>query len=144
MKRVRSIILDIAIYAVIIGGVIFGLPRFLSWSLGTSYPMAAVTSGSMWPALKEGDLVLVEGIGKDDLKVGDIAIYRNESGNGFTIHRVVALGEKTFTTKGDANFSDDEPTSYKNLIGKNYTIAGYAARIPYLGFITVAASRRVQ
>ena len=54
------------------GVIIFGLPKFLSWSLDTPYPLASITSGSMWPALHEGDLVFIEGVEKDELKVGDI------------------------------------------------------------------------
>ena len=49
-------------YVVIVGGTVVGLPKALSWYLETPYPMAAITSGSMWPVLKEGDIVFVQGV----------------------------------------------------------------------------------
>ncbi len=138
-KTIRSI-LNVIIYVLIIGGTVYGLPKFLTWSLGTTYPLAAVTSGSMWPVLHEGDLVLIKGAGKDEIAIGDVVVFQNESGNGFTIHRIVRLGEKTFTTKGDANFSDDKPVPYDRLVGKNLMVLGKHARIPFMGSITVWAS----
>jgi signal peptidase I len=103
--------------------------------------MAAITSGSMWPALKQGDLVFIKGInGKDDLTNGDIIVYRNESNNTFTIHRVVKLGDEYVTTKGDANFNEDAPVEYKYVVGKTVILLGKPLRLPYLGSITVFAS----
>lgn len=131
--------MNVAIYFVIIFGIVFGLPRFLSWALHTQYPMAAITSGSMWPALKEGDLVFVQGIPKEDIKVGDIIVYRN-TGGGFTIHRVVKLSESKITTKGDANFGEDAPVSYSDVVGRTFNIGSKPLSIPYLGSITVFAS----
>ena len=40
----------------------------LSWYLDTPYPMAAITSGSMWPVLKEGSLVFIKSVKKKKLK----------------------------------------------------------------------------
>lgn len=127
-------------YAVIIVGIVFGLPKLLVWSLQTQYPMAAITSGSMWPALKQGDLVFVQGVVKADLAAGDIVVYKNKANATFTIHRVVKINDDTFVTKGDANFTEDAPASYADLVGKNLTIFGKPARIPYLGYITMLAS----
>ncbi len=131
-------------YIVIIGGITFGLPKALAWALDTPYPMATITSGSMWPALKEGDLVFIQGIkSKSDMSIGDVVVYRNKENGTFVIHRVVAMGEKTFTTKGDANFSKDDPVRYEDAVGKAYELGGYYARIPYLGIITVYASKQL-
>ena len=128
-------------YIVIVGAILFGLPRFLSWYLQTPYPMAAITSGSMWPALKQGDLVFIEGInGKKDIAVGEIIVYRNLSNDTLTIHRVAKLNEETLVTKGDANFSNDEPAKYSDVIGKTFNPFGEPLRIPYMGSITVFAS----
>lgn len=132
--------LNIAIYLVIIFGIIFGIPRFLTWKLHTTYPMAAITSGSMWPVLKEGDLVFIEGITREDIKIGDIIVFQNRTNNTLTIHRVVKLGEEKFTTKGDANFSEDMPALYDDVIGRTYNIGGKPLRIPYLGSVTMFAS----
>jgi signal peptidase I len=102
--------------------------------------MAAITSGSMWPALHEGDLIFIEGVGRDDLAVDDIVVWRNP--NGFTIHRITKLSENSLTTKGDANFTEDEPVKYEDVIGRTYNIFGKEARIPYLGMISVYANQK--
>lgn len=132
--------LNFLVYVVIVAGIVFGLPKFLSYSLGTPYPMAAITSGSMWPALKEGDLIFIQSIAPEQLKVGDIVVFRNRAGNNFVIHRVVKINDKTFVTKGDANFTEDEPTSFEDLVGHTLKINNKNVRIPYLGSITVFAS----
>lgn len=129
------------IYFVVLAGIVLGLPRFLSWSLHTQYPMAAITSGSMWPVLKVDDLVFIRGgITKGDLKVGDIIVYHNKTNNTLTIHRLVQLNDETFVTRGDANFNDDSPASYADIIGKSLTFFGQPVRIPYLGFVTIFAN----
>jgi len=133
-------ILNTAVYIGIVAGLLFGLPRFLTWYLETPYPMAAITSGSMWPALHEGDLVFIEGIKKEEIREGDVVVWRNP--NGFTIHRVVRLDEDTFVTKGDANFNEDSPVRYEDVIGRTYQVFGKNARIPYFGMITVYANKR--
>jgi len=135
---------DIFIYIAIVGTITFGIPKFLSWYLETSYPMATITSGSMWPVLKTDDLVFIKGVhSSDDIKIGDIVVYSNKETGTFVIHRVVAKGEKTVTTKGDANFTQDAPVPYENVIGKTYKIFGTNARIPYLGAITIYFSKKV-
>lgn len=69
-----------------------------------------VVSGSMEPAIMEGELVLVESIKTQDCKLGDIIVYEIDNGIK-VIHRVVdkgtkAVGSKLITylrTQGDAN-----------------------------------------
>ncbi|MBI4132661.1 MAG: signal peptidase I [Candidatus Sungbacteria bacterium] len=139
MKKIAKIFLDIGIYAAIAVGLVWGLPRGLSRALGTPYPMATITSGSMWPVLKEGDLILIQAVPKQALKVGDIVVWRNPQ--GFTVHRVVKLGDETFVTKGDANFKDDAPVRYEDLIGRTVAIREQPLRIPYVGFISLTASK---
>src|SRR3989344_5093155 len=90
------------IYLAILAGLIYGVPRGLVYILKTPYPMASITSGSMWPELKRGDLVFIKGINsKDEVQLGDIIVYKNQV--GFTIHRIVKINGDTVITKGDAN-----------------------------------------
>ena len=140
MRRLLRFIVNIGIYIAIVVALLYGLPRFLSWYLETSYPIAAITSGSMWPALRQGDLVFIQHVSREDLKVGDIVVWQNP--NGFTIHRVKELRENGLVTRGDANFTDDPPVQYEDVIGRTYQIAGKNARLPYFGMITVYASKR--
>jgi signal peptidase I len=141
MRFAKNFFINVVIYIAIVAVLVFGLPRFLSSTLQTPYPMAAITSGSMWPALKEGDLVFIQGnITKEELTAGDIVVYRNQGNNTLTIHRIVKLGEETFVTKGDANFSEDAPARYEDLVGRTLTFFGRSVHVPYLGSITVFAS----
>lgn len=143
MNKSIKLILNFFIYIFIIIAITTGLPKFLSWYLKTPYPMATITSGSMWPVLKEGDLIFIQGIkNKEDININDIVIYRNKNEGAFIIHRAVALGENTLTTKGDANFTKDTPVSYEDVIGKTFKVLGYNFRIPSLGFITLYANKK--
>ena len=143
-KKALRLCLDALIYVVIVGGIVYGLPKFFSWYLHTNYPMAAITSGSMWPVLKTGDLVFIEGAGKGNIVLGDIIVFKNRTNNTLTIHRVVKLTEDKITTKGDANFSEDSPVDYADVIGKTYNVFGGPARIPFLGSVTVYASKFIK
>ncbi|MCH8161132.1 MAG: signal peptidase I [Chloroflexi bacterium] len=122
------------LYVVFIGGTVYLAPRFLVRVLNTEHPMAAVTSQSMFPDLKRGDLVFLQGVDKAaDLRVGDIIAF--DSGDGFGIHRIVRIDGPSITTKGDANLIADEPIVFDQVIGRTLTIRGRMAKIPYLGNI---------
>ena len=124
---------ELAIYVAIVVVLVWGVPALLSHLLHTEYPIAAVTSSSMWPALSAGDLVVIRGTEKADLRVGDIVVWRHDG--GFTIHRIVELNEDTIITKGDANFPKDAPVKYEDVVGKTVTFRGKPLRVPYLGKI---------
>ena len=124
----------LALYVLFVGSSIYLAPRLLERVLDNEHPMAAITSQSMYPALKRGDLVLLEGIDEAaELEVGDILAF--ESDDGFAIHRIVGIDGETITTKGDANLIEDEPISFEQVIGRALTIRGRLAKIPYLGNI---------
>lgn len=140
MNKIVKSILGWILYIAILVGLIVGIPKGLAYVLKTNYPMASITSGSMWPALKKGDLVFIKGInGKNDIKVGDIIVYQNPK--GFTIHRVIEMREDTLITKGDANNVSDAPVSYNEVIGKTVNISNKPLRIPMLGMVSVFINR---
>jgi signal peptidase I len=140
-KSPTKLVLNLLIYVLIVGGIVFGLPRFLTWKLQTDYPMAAITSGSMWPVLKEGDLVFIRGVKeKSQIQIGDIIVFKNRVNNNLTIHRVIKMNEDDLVTKGDANFNEDAPTVYGDVVGKTFNIKEKPLRIPLLGSVTVFAS----
>jgi signal peptidase I len=132
MKIIKGIS-EAALYVIVTVGLIMFIPAALSRVLHTPYPLAVVTSGSMWPTFKAGDLVLVKGVNGDVLGVSDIAVYKHE--NGFAIHRVIKKNEKNFITKGDANTSEDAPVSYNQLVGRAVEIGGRPLKIPFIGSI---------
>jgi signal peptidase I len=132
-KKIIKSVLEWIIYALIFVVIVWGTPKLMVRLLHTEYPIASITSSSMWPELKEGDVVFIRGVGgKADVKVGDVVVYRNE--RGFTIHRIIAMNDTTLTTKGDANNVDDAPIKYEQLVGKMITYGNNKAlRIPWLG-----------
>jgi len=139
-RTVLKIVLNVAIYAAIVVGILWGVPKFLIWKFGTDVPIAAITSGSMWPALKTGDMILIRAVSKPDIAEGDIVVWRNAE--GFTIHRVVRTNATTLVTKGDANFSEDPPVTYEDVVGEAVEFRPEQPfRIPYIGYISIWASR---
>ncbi len=139
MFKLLKFLLNVVIYIAVVVGLVWGLPIALSKLLKTPYPMASITSGSMWPVLKTGDLILIQGAKKEDIRIGDVVVWKNV--NGFTIHRVVQLTDKILVTKGDGNFKEDEPVKYEDVVGKAVSVNGKYVRIPYLGFVTIATSK---
>lgn len=94
-------------------------------------PMAVIT-GSMNTgeddAIKAGDLVVTKKTDVDKLRAGDIIMFKNN--RSAIIHRIVSYDSEsnTFTTKGDANNTEDlDPVQKKNIIGK------YVGRVPKAG-----------
>lgn len=140
--RILKTIAGTLLYLLLIAVLVWGTPKALSRWLKTDYPMAAITSGSMWPELKKGDLIFIEGVDPKTVKLGDIIVYLNEK-NAFTIHRVIKLGEEELTTKGDANNVPDKPIKYEDIVGRLYKIGNWNARIPKLGFLSTTFSKYV-
>jgi len=135
MKIVKQIIFWIFYLAVLLG-LIYGIPKGLAYVLKTDHPMASITSGSMWPSLKRGDLILIKGVeGRDEVKVGDIVVYTNPK--GFTIHRIVEINGNSLVTKGDANNVKDTPITFDEIIGKPLYLGEKPLRIPLLGLASV-------
>lgn len=142
-KKIKPII-EILVYIIIVAVLAVGTPKALSYVLGTNHPVASITSGSMWPALKKGDLVLIKYADKNSLTVGDIIVYKNPSTSsgqvGFTIHRITELNKDTLKTKGDANNVSDLPIGYDKIVGKTVDWKEKPVRIPKLGKLTIWAS----
>ncbi len=136
-KKIKSII-EILIYVVVVAALVVGTPKVLVYTLGTEYPIASITSGSMWPELKKGDLVFIEYADKNNLAIRDIVVYKNEK--GFTIHRIIELNEETLKTKGDANNIADAPVEYNRIVGKTVNLKDKPLRIPQFGKLTIWAS----
>jgi len=118
-----------------------------------SSPLAVVRGNSMYPLLREGDIIILSKKSPEEIKVGDIIVYRSLKGN-LIVHRVIGIelvnGVYYFKTKGDNNVLDDKfLNEYDNGLGVNQDrIIGVAIRIgdsvlkiPYLGSIALILSR---
>jgi signal peptidase I len=135
-KFTLKLLIGILIYFLAVGFAIYAIPKLLSYALNSDYPMASIASGSMWPVLKRGDLVFIEGVkGKGDVNVGDIVVYK--SGKGFIIHRVIGKSGEAVITKGDANSVADNPVKYEQVVGKALSYNGKPIRFPYLGSLSL-------
>ncbi len=116
----------------------------LTTATGTNSPLAVVEidmtpwyKSSMYPTLYPGDLLLLSG--KEDLKVGDVIVYRNpykQPPYDKIVHRIIGIrvdqqGIKRYVTKGDFNSSPDPYSPREeDVIGK-----WIGVKIHALGFI---------
>lgn len=136
MQRILKYLIFIVVIAIVgwIG---------LKLLFGADNPFYVVVSGSMVPKLYIGDLVIINHIRFDKLKVGDIIVFKarieNGQEEGAIIHRINSIrpiGNSVIViAKGDANLVSmpgvDFPITNENYIGKVvYVIpkAGVAVR----------------
>jgi signal peptidase I len=126
-----------SLYLAFLAGALVLTPTILSSALGTPYPMAAVTSNSMWPALHKGDMVLLKGVDKpEDLSPGDIIGFKQPDG-GFAIHRIVKIDGNAITTKGDANKEADPFITFDKVVGRVPSALGQKLKVRYLGYFGI-------
>ncbi len=74
---------------------------------------------SMYPSIREGELITVEPVAASDVKLADIVLYRSE--RGLIAHRVVEVASRNslvFRSRGDASLSCDEPVAGKQILGR--------------------------
>lgn len=94
----------------------------LSLALAGYRPLV-VRSGSMEPALRVGDVVLVENVSAGRLAVGDIATFDDPDTGGTLTHRVAGVTHDgnavTVATRGDANTTGESfATSADAVVGR--------------------------
>ncbi len=99
---------------VVLVAVIFVLIKLLGWNMFT------IDSGSMSPQYPVNTLVIVQDITPEEIKLGDVITYVLNEDGVLVTHRVVGIDSinHTFTTKGDANNSEDTPVLWDNVVGK--------------------------
>jgi len=131
--KIQKAITDAALTAIclmlVIPIIVYTFPFILG--AGSSY---TVMSGSMSPALRPGDLVIVREAAPADVDVGDVVTV--ESG-GFTYtHRVVErLEGDRFRLKGDANEDPDQSLIEAfQIIGKVVLVFPFGHLYTFYGF----------
>ena len=132
-KRIFVGAIKVVLYVVFVIAAVYYTPKILSKQLHTQYPLATITSGSMWPVLKVNDLILMKGMTGDKAEIGQIIIYQNSK--GFTIHRLVRKDGNKLITQGDANDVEDTPITESQVVGRIVYLGHSPFRIPYLGFV---------
>lgn len=124
------IVFLVLITAVVISKASGGEPSFFGYQIKT------VLSGSMEPGIQTGSIVAIKpGGDMTRFQKGDVITFLNPD-NILITHRVVdaelnsALGEASYTTKGDNNdAADTTAVSSTNVVGE-YT----GVTVPYVGY----------
>ncbi len=94
-----------------------------------------VPTRSMVPTIEPGDLVVVAG---SHFKVGDIVVWCIGHFRCI-VHRVVAVGNGTITTKGDANPIPDRPVPISSVKGRVVAVVPRTLWIPLVAAALLAA-----
>lgn len=105
-----------------------------------------VLSGSMTPEFRTGDAVIAELATAEQvatLAVGDVIVFRAPGHESMVIaHRVSMVttnnqGDRLFTTKGDANSSDDSA-----MVDASHVVGVVTQSVPHLGKVMVNLGQR--
>ena len=78
------------------------------------YSSAVVLTGSMSGAIEPNDLIITHK--QSEYQVGDIVTY--QTGGTPVTHRIVAVNDNGYLTKGDANKTDDGDIQKEYVVGK--------------------------
>ncbi len=106
---------------------VLALVLFMAVSPAIGFRFDPVRSGSMSPAIEVGDLVISSSVDHEDIKVGDIIVFRH---SGMLIcHRVIDINPEAgwIKTQGDANEDPDPYTiSYDDVATEVGLVVPYA------------------
>ncbi len=90
-----------------------------------------VRGASMWPMLRQGDLVLVERVAADALEIGDIAAVWSPRHQRPIAHRVVALDSCRVVTRGDNVWRRCETAAPSDVIGRVVSVERRGKRLDF-------------
>ncbi len=76
---------------------------------------------SMFPTIKDGEMITVEPVATDEIKRGDIVLYRFK--RGVIAHRVVSIEKQAgsghrFILRGDSSAMCDAPVEAEKVLGR--------------------------
>lgn len=117
---------------VILSNVYMGINK---WVTGNPVPKIMgyapliVISGSMEPAIKLGDVIIIKERKAKDYHVGEVVSYLD--GNTVYTHRIVRMEGDQYILKGDRNNAEDDPVEKDLIVGKALF------KLPYLGKLIV-------
>jgi signal peptidase I len=98
-----------------------------------------VASSSMHPTLKTGDKITVEPVDPDKIMVGQVVVFKSESGK-LIVHRVVKKEGFVLVTAGDSLRRFDHPVHIYDVVG---IVKGLEIRKPFSKcFRTIRAVKR--
>ena len=127
---------DSSIFYIILGvALAVGINFGLGFALHTDMPVVAVESNSMVPTFAKGDMLVLQGIPSQDLKVGDIIVFSPPSQQTPVVHRIYKINpDGTFQTKGDAN---NGQLPFEFSIQASQVHGKVILIIPYVGWLKI-------
>ncbi|MCW1296890.1 MAG: signal peptidase I [Candidatus Parvarchaeota archaeon] len=109
--------------------------NFYNWLKINNFSKEEIANWPFPNGLNIGDAVFVKKVNEDEIKVGDVIVYKNPISGEPIIHRVIKIEKRDseiyLTTKGDANpisMSFEYNVSFSRIVGKA------SFRIPYIGY----------
>ena len=119
IKLVIDIILVILIYNILLVG-ISCINKIEEISI-FGYKAYVITTNSMEPNIKDGDILITKNEKEENLQVGDIITFQKKG--TLVTHRITNIedkqGKKEYTTKGDNNTVEDlEKVNFDEIKGK--------------------------
>ena len=130
--KILKFIFEIATWLVLAVIVLMGLYIVTSnFNVFSGYKSFLVQSGSMEPAVMTGDIIIIHS--QDNYVKNDVITFHGSDARIVT-HRIIEIlqkdGKSFFSTKGDANRSEDEDSiTQDKIIGKISLV------IPKLGYL---------
>ncbi len=117
----------------------FFINQGLCLALSTDMPVVAVESNSMCGdsscVFARGDLLILQGVSAEDLRVGDVIVYSVPNQQTPIVHRIIKINsDGTFQTKGDANSAQlpfEKNIKALSIHGKEIMV------IPLLGWLKI-------
>lgn len=94
------------------------------------YSFYYVLTESMEPEIMAGEIILGKSTAPEDLEIGDVITYIGETDSyagKIITHKIVEIGDGTFTTQGVANDIPDPPIESSQILSR------YVATIPLAG-----------
>ena len=130
MKLIKGI-LDLLMAVFIFTGILLSVPRL--WG----FQIYAVTSGSMEPKIRTGDVIYVKQVPFQSLEPGDVITFSMKQGRTVVTHRVEKIDVKNglLQTKGDAN-KETDPT----WISGDPVRGEVQYMVPRLGYVAMMAA----
>lgn len=101
-----------------------------AWAIG--YRPVVVTSGSMEPTVRTGDIVITRPVDMDD-KVGDQTVidFDDPATADRRLHRVIEVTPEGYRTKGDANEdADAQLVPQDHVHGAGFMLAPFVGYLP--------------
>ena len=99
LKSAKKFLNDVIVFIAVVGSAL------MMWNLGklitnTESPIVVVHTGSMEPAFQRGDLLLVTHF-KEDLRMGDIIVYKIPNQDIPIVHRAMIIQLHTAPSTGE-------------------------------------------